>query len=102
MLLYVKNANAGAEIDGTGSGAELEDLTAPMDADTAAVGISQSGAPTPEESQKQSPEMDLGQEVGQLEADAEAEVEADVGETDLETELDPSGKDAQAGGGETP
>ncbi|RWR92871.1 THO complex subunit 1 [Cinnamomum micranthum f. kanehirae] len=97
-----QNANAGAEIDGTGSGAELEDSTAPMDADTAAVGISQSGAPTPEESQKQSPEMDLGQEVGQLEADAEAEVEADVGETDLETELDPSGKDAQAGGGETP
>eukprot|EP00268_Persea_americana_P019580 TRINITY_DN2005_c0_g2_i2.p1 TRINITY_DN2005_c0_g2~~TRINITY_DN2005_c0_g2_i2.p1 ORF type:complete len:653 (-),score=180.37 TRINITY_DN2005_c0_g2_i2:511-2469(-) len=96
-----QNANAGAEIDG-GSGAELEDSTAPMDADTAAVGISRSGAPTPEESKKQSPEMDMGQEVGQLDADAEAEVEADVGETDLETQLDPSGKDAQAGGGETP
>ncbi|KAJ8625572.1 hypothetical protein MRB53_034102 [Persea americana] len=96
-----QNANAGAEIDG-GSGAELEDSTAPMDADTAAVGISRSGAPTPEESKKQSPEMDMGQEVGQLDADAEAEVEADVGETDLETELDPSGKDAQAGGGESP
>eukprot|EP00268_Persea_americana_P019579 TRINITY_DN2005_c0_g2_i1.p1 TRINITY_DN2005_c0_g2~~TRINITY_DN2005_c0_g2_i1.p1 ORF type:complete len:653 (-),score=181.81 TRINITY_DN2005_c0_g2_i1:312-2270(-) len=96
-----QNANAGAEIDG-GSGAELEDSTAPMDADTAAVGISRSGAPTPEESKKQSPEMDMGQEMGQLEADAEAEAEADVGETDLETQLDPSGKDAQAGGGETP
>ncbi|XXG87280.1 hypothetical protein AAC387_Pa11g2003 [Persea americana] len=97
-----QNANAGAEIDGGGSGAELEDSTAPMDADTVAVGISQSGAPTPEEIQKQSPEMDMGQEMGQLEADAEAEVEADVGETDLETQLDPSGKDAQAAGGETP
>lgn len=101
VFAALKIANSGAEIDGGGSGAELDDSIAPMDADTAAVGISQSGAPTPDEGQKQSPDMDMGQEVGQLEADADGEVEADIGEADLEIEMDPSGRDTQ-GGRESP
>ncbi|XP_077220364.1 nuclear matrix protein-like protein isoform X2 [Tasmannia lanceolata] len=98
-----QNASIAAEIDGGGSGAELEDSAAPMDADPTSVNISQSGAPTPEESQKQSPEMEIGPEAGQLEAEAEAEVEAEVdGETDLEAELDSTGRDTQDGVKESP
>lgn len=90
--------NAGADIDGGGSCAELDDTATAMDADATAP---QSGAPTPDESQKQSPDMD--QEAGQLETEAEAEVEADVdGETDPETELDPTSRDPQEGGRESP
>ena len=49
-----------------------------MDSDAAAVGISYGGT-SPEEGQKQSPEMDMGQEAGHSEAEeGEAELKADV------------------------
>lgn len=54
-----------SDIDAVGVSTELEDSTAPMDSE---VNITQSGAPTPEESQKLSPS-----EAGQSEAEGDAE-----------------------------
>ena len=49
-----------------------------MDSDAAAVGISHGGT-SPKEGQKQSPEMDMGQEARHSEGEeGEAEVKADV------------------------
>lgn len=53
--------------------------------------ISQSGTPTPDEHQKQSPDTDGGQETGQLEADAEVEAGTIDGETDAEVDLEAVG-----------
>ncbi|XP_058090389.1 THO complex subunit 1 isoform X2 [Magnolia sinica] len=94
-----QSAIAAAEIDGGGNGAELDDSAPPMDVDTAAVNISQSRDPTPEEINKQSPDIDVGPEAGQLEAEAEADVD---GETDPEAEPDATSRDAQGGGRESP
>ncbi|OVA19210.1 THO complex [Macleaya cordata] len=78
------------ETDGGGVSGELEDSAVPMDADAVGVNISQSGAPTPEENLKLSPNADLGQEAGQSEAEVEVEAEAGMidGETDPEADTD--------------
>ncbi|PIA64155.1 hypothetical protein AQUCO_00201442v1 [Aquilegia coerulea] len=71
--------NSTTDMD-TGGNTELEDSTAPMDAE-ALVSITQSGAPTPEENQKLSPS-----EAGNSEA--EVEVEADTGTKTTDGEVD--------------
>ncbi|KAL6011113.1 hypothetical protein ACLOJK_001557 [Asimina triloba] len=91
--------SAGAEADVSGNGAELDDSAPQMDVDTAAVNISQSRDPTPEEINKPSPDTDVGTETGQLEAEAEAEVDEDL---DPDTEPDAASKDVQIGGRESP
>ncbi|XP_068640128.1 THO complex subunit 1 [Aristolochia californica] len=79
-----QTASVASEIDGAGSGAELEDSAIPMDADTAAVGIPQSGAPTPDGSQKQSPDVETGPEAGQLEAEVDADVDGEIDDPEPE------------------
>ncbi|XP_022876616.1 THO complex subunit 1-like isoform X2 [Olea europaea var. sylvestris] len=87
-------ATPASEMDVEGSRTDLEASIAPIDADAtmASGSISQSGTPTPDEHQKQSPDTDIGQESGQIEAEAEIEAEAMPGviegETDAEVDLD--------------
>ncbi|OMO89731.1 THO complex, subunit THOC1 [Corchorus olitorius] len=83
-------ATHASEIDGEGTRADTDASAAPMDTDaTAATGNnSQGGTPTPDEHQKQSPDIDVGQEAGQLEPDAEVEAGMIDGETDPEPESD--------------
>lgn len=77
-------------MDGGGIVGELEDSAVQMDTDAVGVNISQSGAPTPEDNPKLSPNAELGQEAGQSEAEVEMEGEAGLvdGETDLEADQD--------------
>ncbi|KAF3784236.1 THO complex subunit 1 [Nymphaea thermarum] len=86
-----QNANTTAELDGGGSGAELEDAAAAMDAD-AATAATPSGAPTPDDSQRQGSDLEVAQE-------AEAE-----GGEDAEVEASPelTNTDAQGGSDESP
>uniref|UniRef100_A0A1D1XVT7 THO complex subunit 1 n=1 Tax=Anthurium amnicola TaxID=1678845 RepID=A0A1D1XVT7_9ARAE len=77
-----------AEMDCGGSGAELEETATPVDA---AVGPSQSGELTPEEGQKQSPEVNMGQDAVPSEAEPEAEAEPDI-----ETQADPAAETTPA------
>ncbi|KAK8977013.1 hypothetical protein V6N11_019685 [Hibiscus sabdariffa] len=86
-------ATPASEIEGEGNRADMEASVAVMDTDvSAAMGNnSQGGTPTPEpdEHQKQSPDIDVGQEAGQVEeADAEVETGMVDGETDPEAESD--------------
>ncbi|OMO51327.1 THO complex, subunit THOC1 [Corchorus capsularis] len=80
-------ATPASEIDGEGTRADTDASAAPMDTDAMAASgnNSQGGTPTPDEHQKQSPDIDVGQEAGQLEADAEVEAGMIDGETDPET-----------------
>ncbi|ERN09505.1 hypothetical protein AMTRI_Chr09g32690 [Amborella trichopoda] len=106
--LVEDNQNAGAttELEGSGSGAELEDSAAPMDTDVGAVGATNSGGPSPDEAQKQSPDDEVGQEVVQPILDSEPEPELDAEgkpEQMLEPELPkPATIDLQDGVEESP
>ncbi|XP_010266403.1 PREDICTED: THO complex subunit 1-like [Nelumbo nucifera] len=73
------------DIDG-GVGTEFEDAAAPMETD--ATVIPNSGAATPDENQKQSPDTDVVPEAGHLEVEVEAEAETGIvdGETDAEAD----------------
>ncbi|GMI73259.1 REGULATION OF ATALMT1 EXPRESSION 3 [Hibiscus trionum] len=86
-------ATPASEIEGEGNRTDMEASIAVMDTDVSAAtgNNSQGGTPTPEpdEHQKQSPDIDVGQEVGQVEeADAEVETGMVDGETDPEAESD--------------
>ncbi|XP_042499695.1 THO complex subunit 1 [Macadamia integrifolia] len=83
--------NTTAAENENGVNADLEDSVAPIETD-ASVNISESGAPTPDENQKQSPDTEMGKEAGQSEVEGEVEVEAGMidGETDAEGEPDPA------------
>lgn len=84
------------EADGGGSGPDLEDAGTPMDADTTAGIVSQSGAATPE-SQKQSPDnIDIGPEIVQeMEPGTEGEVGGVIDDLDQEPGPEPELKAAR-------
>ncbi|XP_020579044.1 THO complex subunit 1 [Phalaenopsis equestris] len=70
-------AATGADAEGGGSGAEMDDGAAPMDSDAATAASSHGGVASPEDGEKQSPDIVVAsQEAGQSEA--EGELEADV------------------------
>ncbi|KAE8655644.1 THO complex subunit 1 [Hibiscus syriacus] len=85
-------ATSASEIEGEGNRGDMEASIAVIDTDVSATtgNNSQGGTPTPEpdEHQKQSPDIDVGQEAGQVEADAEVETGMIDGETDPEAESD--------------
>lgn len=76
-----QNANTTAELDGGGSGAELEDPAAAMDATAATA----SGAPTPDDSQRQGSDLEVIQEP-EADGGVDAEVEASPELTNTDTQ----------------
>ncbi|KAK8970863.1 hypothetical protein KSP40_PGU008019 [Platanthera guangdongensis] len=94
----VQAATTGVDAEGGGNGAELDESAAPMDCDAAA--SIRGGGTSPEEVEKQSPDIDTSQEAGQSEAENEGEAEAKAEaeeatvESNTEIEANPSGKDS--------
>ncbi|KAE8709208.1 THO complex subunit 1 [Hibiscus syriacus] len=89
-------ATPASEIEGEGNRGDMDASIAVIDTDVSAAtgNNSQGGTPTPEpdEHQKQSPDIDVGQEAGQVEeADAEVETGMIDGEMDPEDESDHAG-----------
>lgn len=74
-------AATGVDTEAGESGAELDDGAAPMDCDAAAVATSHGVGMSPEEGEKQSPDIDTSLEAGQSEAEADAE--ADIKTDDI-------------------
>ncbi|KAK1261780.1 hypothetical protein QJS04_geneDACA019562 [Acorus gramineus] len=98
----IQSATAASEGDNGGNGGELDNTAAPMDADASIVAVPQHGEPN-QEGQKQSPEMDMGNDAEQSEAEVEAEEAEADGDVDPEAETNTaSGELQEERAGESP